>query len=196
MFSPQTPLQSQSGGHQPCHSDFPGSKGGEGSDCPSRQNLRVSLPTLLQVCHMPLPHYKALPGLCLLSSPSLPLSEWSWAPVPPPGSLHLSLPGLHEGGGTVMLLLPAMGCLRGLPCLPFWILSRVLSPFLPPHVPGPWVSHSPQLTPPWSQPTSACHYLVTVPVSGSPYPFPPSLLYLPPLHIHTHLCCFHSRSGP
>lgn len=144
MFSPQTPLQSQSGGHQPCHSDFPGSKGGEGSDCPSRQNLRVSLPTLLQVCHMPLPHYKALPGLCLLSSPSLPLSEWSWAPVPPPGSLHLSLPGLHEGGGTVMLLLPAMGCLRGLPCLPFWILSRVLSPFLPPHVPGPWgISLSP-----------------------------------------------------
>lgn len=133
---PRHPYSHSQEGISPATQIFLARKEGRDQTAP-QDNFRVSLPTLLQVCHMPLPHYKALPDLCLLSSPSLPLTEWSWAPAPPPGSLHLSLPGLHGGGGTVMLPLPAVGCLRGLPCLPFWILSRVLSPFLPPHVPGP-----------------------------------------------------------
>lgn len=49
-------------------------RAGRDRHCPLGQNLRVSVPTLLPVRHVPLPHYKGLSCLCPLS-PFLPPTE-------------------------------------------------------------------------------------------------------------------------
>lgn len=174
--------------------------GGEGrdQDCPSRQNLRVSATLLqVQVCHVPLPHYKALPSLCTLSSlpPSHRVSGVGLLPLPqeacPPPCL-----AFIRGGGIVMLPLPALSCLEDPLACPFGLSPEFFSPL--PSSPRfcSMGYHSPQHTPPRSQPTSACRHRVTAPVSGSACPFPPSLLYLTAPPPRPHLYCLLSRSGP
>lgn len=123
---------------------------GRDQDCPSRQNLRVSatLPQV-QVCHVPLPHYKALPSLCTLSSlpPSHRVSGVGLLPLPqeaciPPYLLFI------RGGGIVMLPLPALSCLEDPLACPFGLSPEFFLPLPSSLRPCSMGYHSAQHTPP------------------------------------------------
>lgn len=104
-------------GALPLRFSWPGAWGGE-----ERGGISTApLPTLFPLVTCPSPIIKVCPASA--ASPSLPLSEWSWAPAPPPGSL------LHQARGPLWCLLPALALLRLPP--PGWLLGALSSLSLP-----------------------------------------------------------------
>ena len=163
----------------------------EGSGCPSRQNLRVCVLSLLQVRCEPLPHYKAVPSQCPASS--------SFPPIPPPGSLHSTpqhrpqpLPG--EGVPSCSPSLSwsvSSDSLAGPVGLsPEFFLSLPSSPrpcsrgyLTPPSTPLPSLSPPPHATPRSLLPFLAQPVLSLSPSSTSP---PPCACVRAGTHAHAH----------